>query len=122
MSTIDLQTVNDLLLKYLDIWNERDAAAREILIKTVLTEDSIYADPDYEGLSGHGELSPAITRAQENFGDMVFSLGTLINAHHDRALFTWELGAPGSGTPVATGYDVVEFTDRQIRSVVGFFV
>ncbi|MFC4118311.1 nuclear transport factor 2 family protein [Nonomuraea zeae] len=120
MTTIDQRT--ELILKYLDIWNERDATARESLIKTVFTEDGVYSDPDHEALRGPGELSAAISRAQEGFGDMEFSLGALINAHHDTALFTWRLGAPGSGTAVATGYDVVEFSGRQIRRVVGFFV
>ncbi|WP_188189880.1 nuclear transport factor 2 family protein [Nonomuraea sp. SYSU D8015] len=113
--------INDLILKYLDIWNERDAAAREALIKAVLTEDSVYSDPDYAGLSGHGELSGAIGRAHEQLGDLVFTLGTLIGAHHDTASFTWRLGAPGSDTPVATGYDVVEFAGDRIRRVTGFF-
>jgi hypothetical protein len=121
MSTLN-STFNDLVLKYLDVWNERDAAARESLIKEVLTEDSIYSDPDYAALHGHAELSDAIGRAQEKFGDLVFGLGELINAHHDKALFTWELGTPGGAGPVATGYDVVEFADGRIREVVGFFV
>jgi ketosteroid isomerase-like protein len=120
MST-DVHKVNDLVLKYLDVWNERDAATRDALIKAVLTQDSIYADPDYAGLRGHAELSDLISRAQEKFGDLVFSLGTLINAHHDTALFTWTLGAPGTDVPAATGYDVVEFSDGRIRRVVGFF-
>ncbi|MBB5784625.1 nuclear transport factor 2 family protein [Nonomuraea jabiensis] len=113
--------IDDLIGKYLDIWNERDAAARDLLIKAVLTDDSVYSDPDYAGLHGHAELSEAIGRAQENFGDLVFTLGTLIGAHHDTALFTWRLGAPGSDAPVATGYDVVEFADDRISRVVGFF-
>ncbi|MBE1585513.1 nuclear transport factor 2 family protein [Nonomuraea angiospora] len=113
--------IDDLIAKYLDVWNERDAAARDLLIKTVLTDDSVYSDPDYAGLRGHAELSEAIGRAQENFGDLVFTLGTLIGAHHDTALFTWKLGAPGSETPVATGYDVVEFAGDRISRVVGFF-
>ncbi|MGW0197257.1 nuclear transport factor 2 family protein [Nonomuraea sp. NPDC003201] len=113
--------IDDLIGKYLDVWNERDAPARDLLIKTVLTDDSVYSDPDYAGLRGHAELSEAIGRAQENFGDLVFTLGTLIGAHHDTALFTWRLGAPGSETPVATGYDVVEFAGDRISRVVGFF-
>ncbi|MGW0809165.1 nuclear transport factor 2 family protein [Nonomuraea sp. NPDC002799] len=113
--------VNDLITKYLAIWNERDEAARDVLIKAVLTADAIYSDPDHAGLSGHGELSPVISRLHRNVGDMVFSLGSLINAHHDTALFTWRLGAPGSDTPAASGYDVVEFSGGQIRRVTGFF-
>ncbi|WP_179154923.1 hypothetical protein [Microbispora sp. GKU 823] len=45
----------------------------------------------------------------------------MINAHHDTALFTWLLGAPGSDDAVATGYDYVEFTDDRISRVIGFF-
>lgn len=105
----------DLIHKYLDLWNERDAAVREALMKSVLTEDSLYADPDYAGLRGHAELSEAIGRAQKQFGDLRFTLDTVLGAHHDRALFTWRLGT------VATGYDVVEFAGDRIQSVVGFF-
>lgn len=111
----------DLILKYLDVWNERDAATRELLIKDLFIEDSIYSDPDHQGLHGHGELSAAIGMAQKTFGDLVFTLGSLIGSHHDMALFTWKLGAPGADDAVATGYDVVEFTGDRIRRVVGFF-
>jgi hypothetical protein len=104
-----------LILTYLDIWNERDAVARATLMRSALTEDSVYADPDYAGLRGHAELSEAIGRAQETLGDLRFTLDTVIGTHHDRALFTWRLGT------VATGHDVVEFTGDRIRSVVGFF-
>lgn len=108
-------STTDLILAYLDIWNERDAGARQTLMKTVLTEDSVYSDPDYTGLHGHAQLSDAIARAQEKLGDLRFTLGTVIGAHHDHALFTWKLGT------VAAGHDVVEFDGDRIRSVVGFF-
>ena len=108
-------TTSDLINGYLAIWNERDAAARETLMKAVLTEDAGYCDPDYAGLRGHAELSDAIGRAQQTFGDLRFTLDSVIGEHHDRALFTWRLGT------VASGYDVVEFDSGRIRSVVGFF-
>ncbi|WP_327287759.1 nuclear transport factor 2 family protein [Streptomyces sp. NBC_01198] len=108
-------SADDLILRYLDIWNERDAAARLKLMRSVLTDDSLYVDPDYAGLLGRAELSEAIGRAQETFGDLQFSLDKLIGVHHDRALFSWRLGT------VATGYDSVEFAGDRIRSVVGFF-
>lgn len=107
----------DLINGYLDIWNERDAAARKKLMESVLSDDSTYSDPDYAGLVGHDALSEAIGSAQANFGDLRFSLGGVIGVHHGRALFTWRLGT------VATGYDVVKFEpgDGRIHSVVGFF-
>ncbi|MDT3442949.1 MULTISPECIES: nuclear transport factor 2 family protein [unclassified Pseudofrankia] len=108
-------STTDLILKYLDVWNERDSAARETLMTSVLTEDSVYTDPDYAGLRGHDALSEAIGQAQERFGDLRFTLDVVLGAHHDRALFTWRLGT------VATGYDLVEFAENRIRTVVGFF-
>lgn len=108
-------TATDLINAYLDIWNERDAAARESLMASVLTDDALYSDPDYAGLRGHADLSEAIGRAQANFGDLRFALGEVIGVHHDRALFTWRLGE------AATGHDVVEFDGDRIRGVVGFF-
>jgi len=107
---------NELIQAYIDVWNERDAAAREALMKSVLTEDSFYADPDYAGLRGHAELSGAIGRAQPNFGDLRFTLDAVIGAHHDRALFRWRLG-----DGAAIGYDIVEFDGNRISSIVGFF-
>ncbi|WP_410790422.1 nuclear transport factor 2 family protein [Kribbella sp. C-35] len=105
----------DVINGYLDIWNEQDAAVRDSLMKAVLTEDSVYSDPDYAGLQGYAELSDAIGRAQQSFGDLRFTLDTVIGEHHDRALFTWRLGT------AASGYDVVEFDGARIRTVVGFF-
>lgn len=110
-------TATDVINGYLKIWNERDAAARKKLMESVLSDDSVYSDPDHEALVGHDALSEAIGSAQEKFGDLRFSLGSVIGVHHGRALFTWKLGT------VATGYDAVEFEpgDGRIRSVVGFF-
>jgi hypothetical protein len=39
-------------------------------MKSVLAEESVYVDPDYASLHGHAELSEAIGRAQEQFGDL----------------------------------------------------
>lgn len=104
----------ELIGKYFDLWNERDAAAREVLMKSVVTEDSTYTDHDYAGLRGHDELTEAIGVAHGKFGDLRFSVGSVIDVHHDRALCAWELGT------VASGYNVVEFEDGRIRSVVAF--
>ncbi|MFG1710387.1 nuclear transport factor 2 family protein [Nonomuraea sp. M3C6] len=108
-------TTTDLITQYLDIWNERDPAARLKLMEEVFTEDVFYADPDNAGLRGHAALSEAIGQARDKLGDLRFALDTVIGTHHDRALFTWRLDR------VATGYDVVEFDADRISSIVGFF-
>ncbi|WP_067827719.1 nuclear transport factor 2 family protein [Actinomadura kijaniata] len=107
--------------RYIEVWNERDAARRAAAMEAALTEDSVYSDPDYEGLEGHAALSEAIDRAQERFGDLRFELGEVLGAHHGHVLFTWRLGAPGA-EPAATGYDAAEIAaDGRLRRVVGFF-
>ncbi|GAA4636324.1 nuclear transport factor 2 family protein [Actinoallomurus vinaceus] len=111
----------DLITQYLEIWNERDDARRDALIKAVLTEDSTYSDPDYARIEGHAALSTAIANAHEKFGTLVFTLGEVIGAHHDTVLFTWRLGPAGSDEAVATGHDVMEFAAGRVHRVVGYF-
>ncbi|SDK35704.1 nuclear transport factor 2 family protein [Nonomuraea jiangxiensis] len=108
-------SATDVIFAYLDVWNEPDATARVTLMKSVLTEDALYVDPDNAGLRGHAELSEVIGRVREQLGDLRFTIDAVVGVHHDRALFRWRLGT------VATGYDVVEFAGDRIRSIVGFF-
>jgi hypothetical protein len=114
-------TMTDLVQKYLDIWNERDRAARDAAIAAVMTEDSTYSDPDHAAIHGHSALSDAIGAAQERFGDLVFTLGETLGGHHDTTLITWRLAAPNSADAVATGYDVIDVAGDRIRRVVGYF-
>ncbi|OUC98017.1 nuclear transport factor 2 family protein [Streptosporangium minutum] len=111
----------NLAQKYIEIWNERDAGRRRSAIDAVLTEDSVYSDPDWEAVEGRDGIDTMIGRAREKFGDLAFSLGEVINERHDLMLFTWHLGRPGE-PPVATGYDVVRFEKESIRRIDGFFV
>lgn len=108
-------SAHDVIARYVDVWNERDADARLALMKSALTEDALYIDPENAGLRGHVELSEEIGRAQQRFGDLEFTLEAVLGVHHDQALFVWRLGT------VVTGYDAVEFAGDRIRRVVGFF-
>jgi hypothetical protein len=112
---------NDLTRKYIEIWNERDAGRRRATIDAIFTEDGVYSDPDWAAVEGRDAIDLMIGQAQEKLGDLTFSLGEVINEHHDLMLFTWHLGQPGE-SPVATGYDVVRFEKGLIRRVDGFFV
>ncbi|MGK5553827.1 nuclear transport factor 2 family protein [Actinomadura kijaniata] len=119
--TTDTTDTTEIVRRYVEVWNERDAARRATAMETVLTEDSVYSDPDYEGLEGHAALSEAIDRAQERFGDLRFELDEVLGAHHGHVLFTWRLGVPGAA-PAATGHDAAEIAaDGRLRRVVGFF-
>ncbi|MFC5181708.1 nuclear transport factor 2 family protein [Actinomadura harenae] len=109
-----MSTTSELVQKYFDIWNERDADTRLAWMKAFLTEDSTYSDHDYEVLRGYDALTEAIGTAHGKFGDLTFTFDTVVAEHHDRALVSWKLGT------VASGFNVVEFDGNRIRSVVGF--
>jgi hypothetical protein len=104
---------------YIDAWNVADDAARDASVKAVFTEDGGYTDPT-ASVQGHEALIKHLTAERAKFGDLKFSLGKVISAHHDTALFTWRLAAPG-GDPVATGYDAVVIQDGKFRQVYGYF-
>jgi ketosteroid isomerase-like protein len=113
--------IADLIQRYLEIWNERDAAGRDAAIAAVMTEDCVYIDPNNAGVEGHAALSAVVGAARENFGTLVFSLGEIVGSHHNTALFTWRLGEPGGGDAAATGHDVVAFDGDRMSRVVGYF-
>jgi hypothetical protein len=105
-----------LINTYLQVWNERDPVTRDQLMRSALTDDVLYTDPDYAGLRGYTELSDAIGRLQEQIGELRFVLDAIIGIHHNHALFTWQLGA------AASGYDIAEFTGDRIHRIIGFFL
>ncbi len=112
---------NELVQRYIQTWNERDGDRRRTAIAATLTEDSLYTDPDWEAVIGHDAIDALIVQAQEKFGGLAFSVGNVINAHHDLVLFTWHLGQPGASTPAATGYNVAVLDKGLIHRVYGFF-
>ena len=94
--------------------------ARVAKIEELFTEDCLYTDPDWEAIEGRDATNTLIAQAQEKFGDLRFSVGKVINAHHDLVLFSWRLGLAGD-EPVATGYDTVSYRNGRIHKVYGFF-
>ena len=111
----------ELIQSYLDVWNERVRARRLEAIHALLTEDTVYIDPGSEAVVGPEAINEMIGQAQEKFGDCVFSIANVINAHHDLVLFTWHFGEPDGSSPAATGYDVVQFDNGKVLCVWGFF-
>jgi hypothetical protein len=57
---------------------------------------------------------------QQQFPGFVFTTGTAVDAHHNRARFTWGLGPQGA-EPVVEGFDVVVLdASGRIAAVHGF--
>ncbi|KFU76912.1 SnoaL-like domain-containing protein [Amycolatopsis lurida] len=113
-----MSDLGELVNDYLAIWNETDPAARRAKIDTVWAEECSYIDPMAEA-HGRDQLDATIGAVQAQFPGFVFTLGEVLDIHHEQARFTWELGAEGAEAMVV-GFDVAVFENGRIRDVYGF--
>jgi hypothetical protein len=114
-----MSDVNELVARYIDIWNEKDPAARRAAVRALWADDGRYVDP-LADVAGHDGIDAVIAAVQAQFPGFVFRPGPVIDAHHHLARFTWELG-PEGGDAVVVGFDVAVFTgDGRIQDVHGF--
>lgn len=109
----------NLAVRYLDTWNETDPDARRKAIGQLWAADGRYTDP-MAVAAGHDAIDATIAAVQSQFGGLVFSLGGPVDAHHNIARFTWNLG-PEGGEALVVGFDVVVLDeDGRISAVLGF--
>ena len=109
----------ELAEKYIAMWNETDPAARRVLINEIWSEDGRYIDP-LAAVAGHDQIDTVVAAAQAQFPGMTFRLASPVDAHHDQARFTWELGPDGADAPVV-GFDVAQRNgDGRLALVLGF--
>jgi len=113
-----MSDVTGVITRYLDVWNEREPAARRTLIDQLWTEDARYVDPLVEA-EGRAAIDAAVGGAQAAFPSLVFRLAGPVDAHHDVVRFTWELG-PDGGEALVVGFDVAVLAGGRLRTVHGF--
>lgn len=112
-------TLQDLADRYIAAWNETDPAARRRLVDAGWAEDARYTDPLVVA-EGRDAVDATLGAVQAQFPGMVFRLGGPVDAHHDIARFTWELG-PAGGEALVVGFDVlVADAEGRIAQVHGF--
>lgn len=113
------RTLQDLAEGYIAAWNETDPTARRRLVDELWAEDGRYTDPLVVA-EGREAVDATLAAVQGQFAGLVFTLGGPVDAHHDIARFTWELG-PQGGAALAVGFDVlVADADGRIARVHGF--
>ncbi len=106
--------------RYIELWNEADAAIRAQGIAEVFADGATYTDP-LADVSGHAGIDAVIAGAQGRFTGFTFRLLGPVDANHHIARFTWELVPAAGGESVVVGSDVAVFAeDGRIRSVYGF--
>ena len=108
----------ELVNDYIATWNETDAAARRDRIDALWTDDASYVDP-MAAAEGRDAIDATIGAVQAQFPGLVFRLAGPVDAHHEQARFTWELG-PADGEALVVGFDVAVLAGGRIRSVHGF--
>jgi SnoaL-like domain len=112
--------LTQLVHRYIDAWNETDAARRQELVAGVWTDDGSYIDPMLSGV-GHDSITTMIGLAQQQFPDHRFELSFGPDAHNDRVRFAWRMYGPGGDAPVAAGTDFATVAeDGRLSSVTGF--
>jgi SnoaL-like domain len=105
--------------KYIAMWNETDPSARRDLIDEVWSTSGRYIDPLAE-VAGRDQIDAVIAAAQAQFAGMTFRLAGPVDAHHDQARFTWELG-PDDADALVVGFDVAQRdSDGRLALVLGF--
>ncbi|MEZ0089844.1 nuclear transport factor 2 family protein [Streptacidiphilus sp. EB129] len=115
----DLRDLQDLAERYIATWNETDPTARRLLVDELWAEQCSYTDPLVAAV-GREAIDATLGAVQGQFAGLVFTLGGPVDAHHDIARFTWELG-PQGGEALVVGFDVlVADGDGRIKDVHGF--
>ena len=109
----------DLAQRYIDAWNETNPIARRAAVDALFSEDARYVDP-MALAQGREAIAATIGAVQGQFPGFVFRLAGPVDAHHEQARFTWELGPAGQEAPIV-GFDVA-LTDGagRLQTVLGF--
>jgi hypothetical protein len=116
---VTMTTVRETVERYLQIWNQRDAAARRASVQELFTDGCSYTDP-LAAVTGRDGVDGFIAGVQQQFAGVRFVLAGNVDAHHDVARFTWHARADGHPEPLAIGFDVIVLEGGRIRQVVGF--
>ncbi|MGH1563159.1 nuclear transport factor 2 family protein [Mumia sp. DW29H23] len=114
-----ITTYDTLLADYLAFWNEADPQARATVAERTFTADVHYVDPQ-ASVSGRDALTEHVGAVHAALPGMTFSIGDLVDGHHDVVRFRWFLG-PAADPRLIEGFDVATLSEEgRITSVIGF--
>jgi SnoaL-like domain len=115
-----MTTVNETVASYIAAWNETDAGRRRDIIAQTWSEDGSYLDAHRTGV-GHVAIDAMIAAVQERFPGYRFHLSSGIEAHHDRARFSWSAGGTEEAPLFFGGTDfAILAADGRFRTITGF--
>lgn len=113
-----VQTLNQTLSTYGQIWQESLPEKRLPLMQKVLAADFDYVD-DYGQSVGHQGLSDIITGMHNSYPGFTVEFGPVAR-HHNVARMAWAIYRNDKSLLVK-GFDVVRFNEAgQLTSLIGF--
>ena len=114
-----MDDMQELIDRYIAVWNEADPARRRALIARTWAAGARYLDPLMAG-DGREGIDAMIAGVQQRFPGLRFSLIGAPDGHNDRIRFRWALG-PAGGEAVVEGTDFATVaSDGLLASVTGF--
>jgi hypothetical protein len=110
-----MTSIEDLVSRYVGVWNEPDPAQRRQCIARLWAEDGAHFTPSLEA-RGYEAIEARVTSAHDRF--VRGGLRLLRRAgHHDAVTFSWEMRPAGGGPVAARGFHFfVLGDDGRIRS------
>lgn len=108
----------DLAQRYVESWNETDAAARRRLVDGLWIEDARYVDPMMQA-EGRDGIAALIGGVHSQFPGFRFVLTGQADGYGAHVRFSWSLG-PADGQPIARGTDFAVVADGRLAQVTGF--
>ena len=115
-----MANINEVVVRYLDAWNERDDGRRREIVAKTWSDDGTYVDPARHG-EGHDKISAMIGEAQSHFPGYALCLASGIQAHNGYVRFSWETVGSAKTPLRIVGTDFVTLSsDGRLKSVVGF--
>jgi hypothetical protein len=115
-----MSNVNEVVVRYIAAWNERDAKPRRELIAKTWAENGSYVDAHRHGV-GHDAIDALIGTAQEKFPGYQLRLVSGIETHNSYVRFSWAAGGVERAPLYLGGTDfAVVANDGRLTSVTGF--
>jgi hypothetical protein len=110
--TDDMTNTEELLIRYLAVWNDTDPAHRRAEIDRLWSAKAVYANALSE-YRGHEQIAHGITRSHDAWvgtGHKFVSAG-IAATHHNTARFVWHMFGPDGGDSVSIGTNFITFSE-----------
>jgi SnoaL-like domain len=114
--SVDTQCIDAML----SAWNSHDETALGQIVEQSLSPDLEFCDP-FHDIRGHAPFVEMVKAFWTQHGHCKITRTSNIDAHHDRARYSWLIEAPSGGR--FEGFDAValDLSTGKVRRVDGFF-